>query len=87
MSTTVPDTPTTDAVANSIARVMTIANQRASQEGVNVEQSVISLTQEDEEGIHWRVNYCPKGAALRRGSDIYIDVNTATQSTQVLLGQ
>ena len=66
---------------------MAIANERASQEGVNVQQSVISLTQEDDDGIHWRVNYCPKGADLKRGSDIYIDVNVATHSTQVLLGQ
>ena len=78
---------TNDPVANSIARVMTIANQRAKQEGVDVQQSVVTVSQVDDDGAHWRVNYCPKGAALKRGSDIYIDVNAIDQTTNVLLGQ
>jgi hypothetical protein len=70
-----------------IAQVVTIANTRALQEGVNVQQSVLTVSQVDDEGIHWRVNYCPKGAALQRGSDIYIDVDMANQTTKVLLCQ
>jgi hypothetical protein len=87
MSTAVPSNSIVDPVANSIAQVITIANHRARQEGVDVQQSVVSVSQVDDDGIHWRVNYIPKGAALHRGGDIYVDVNTATQSTQVLLGQ
>ncbi len=74
-------------MVQSIMHVMTMANARALQEGVNVQKSVVTVSQVDDAGVHWRVNYCPKGAALRRGSDIYIDVDTANQTTAVLLCQ
>ena|GEM_PF-6564742 len=77
----------TDPVVHSVAHVMTMANERARQEGVDVQQSVVTVSQMDDDGVHWRVNYCPKGAALRRGSDIFINVDMANQATEVLLCQ
>ena len=78
-----------DDLAVSLARTMAKANQRARELGVDVLQSVISITQRltDEREI-WRVNYGPRDYVGRRGGDLIIDVDPSDASIrQVLWGQ
>ena len=50
--------------------------------------SIISITQNFEHGLRWRVNYGPKDYIGRRGGDLIVEVD-ATDMTiqQVLYGQ
>lgn len=78
-----------DDLAVSLARAMARANQRARELGVDVLQSVISVSQRltDEREI-WRVNYGPRDYVGLRGGDLIIDVDPGDASIQqVLWGQ
>lgn len=77
-----------DDVAVSLARVIAAANQRAREGGVNVKQSLITISQIAEGEIAWRVNYGSKDYLSRRGGDLIVDVDPADASIkQVLHGQ
>lgn len=78
-----------DDVAIAIARAIASANKRARELGVDVLQSIISLTQHSQdEGWVWRVNYGPKDYIGRRGGDLIVEVNPEDASIQrVLWGQ
>jgi hypothetical protein len=78
-----------DDIAVTIARVIALANQRAYELNVDVLQSIISLTQLQQNNVWiWRVNYGAKDYIGRRGGDLIIDVNPEDISIHgVLWGQ
>jgi len=78
-----------DDVAMSTANVMAIANKRANELGINVLNSLITMTQYLRDGtILWRVNYGPKDYLNRRGGDLMIDVDAVNGKIErVLWGQ
>lgn len=78
-----------DDLAVSLARAMAAANKKARQLGVDVIQSLISITQHTEDGSTvWRINYGPKDYINRRGGDILIEVNMQKATViNVLRGQ
>jgi len=78
-----------DDIAVSLARAIASANKRARELGVDVLQSIISITQHSLNGdLLWRVNYGPKDYVGRRGGDLIIEVDPSDASIkQVLWGQ
>jgi hypothetical protein len=78
-----------DDIAVSLARVMAAANKRARELGVDIADSLITITQEAINGdVLWRVNYGPKSYLSRRGGDLIIDVDPRNSNiTRVLEGQ
>ncbi len=78
-----------DAIAVSLARAMAFANKRAVEEGVDVPQSLITITQRFLNGdTLWRINYGPKDYVGRRGGDLIIEVDqSGVNINQVLWGQ
>jgi hypothetical protein len=78
-----------DDIAVSLARAIATANRRARELGVDVLQSLITVTQQVSNGIPlWRINYGPKDYVGRRGGDLIIEVDSYNASIkQVLRGQ
>ena len=78
-----------DHVAVSLACTIATANKRARELGVDVIQSLITITQHISNGtLLWRVNYGPRDYVGRRGGDLIIEVDPFDASIrQVLLGQ
>ena len=77
-----------DDMAVTLARVMAVANKRARELGVDVLQSFITITQQFDNGLNWRINYGPRDYINRRGGDVMIDVNGVEMKVeQVLRGQ
>jgi len=77
-----------DDIAVSLARVMTTANKRARELGVDILQSLITITQHFENGLLWRINYGPKDYIGKRGGDLMIKVGGEDMKIkQVLRGQ
>lgn len=78
-----------DDIAVSLARAMATANKRARELGVDVLQSLITITQQVSDGtVLWRINYGPKDYVGRRGGDLIIEIDPYNASIrQVLRGQ
>ncbi|MFQ6014016.1 MAG: hypothetical protein ACE5NP_01060 [Anaerolineae bacterium] len=78
-----------DEIAVSLARAIAAANKRARESGIDVLQSLITITQRAFDGkLLWRINYGPKDYIGRRGGDFIIDVDPTDASIkQVLRGQ
>lgn len=78
-----------DDIAVSLARIIAVANKRARELGVDVMQSLITITQRSlDGGLVWRVSYGPKDYIGRRGGDLIIDIEPSGASIkQVLWGQ
>jgi len=78
-----------DDIAVSLARAMTAANKRARELGIDVLQTLITITQRSANGdVYWRINYGPKDYISRRGGDLIIEVDSTDASIhQVLWGQ
>jgi hypothetical protein len=78
-----------DDLAVSLARAMAVANKKARELGVDVTQSLISITQHTLNGISvWRINYGPKDYMNRRGGDVLIEVDVHDATIKkVLRGQ
>ena len=77
-----------DDIAVSLARVMTTANKRARELGVDILQSLITITQHFENGLLWRINYGPKDSVGKRGGDLMIEGGGEDMKIkQVLRGQ
>lgn len=77
-----------DDLALSVAYVMTTANKRATELGVNVLESFITITQNFDHGFRWRVNYGPKDYINHRGGDLIVEVDAEDMTVrQVLRGQ
>ena len=78
-----------DDIALSLAHVMTVANKRARELGVNIIESLITITQHFLNGnTLWLINYGPKNYIGRRGGDLIIEIDATDSSIrQVLWGQ
>ncbi len=78
-----------DDMAVSLARVIASANKRARESGVDVIQSLVTITQRMSNGnLFWSVNYGPRDYVGRRGGDLIVEVDPADASIQqVLRGQ
>ena len=77
-----------DDLAVLLAQVVAAANKRAIEMGVDVRQSIVTVTQMTDGEPRWRVNYGPKDYIGRRGGDLIVDVDAAdTSIKQVLHGQ
>lgn len=78
-----------DDIAFSIAHVMTVANKRARELGINILESLITITQHFLNGnALWLINYGPKNYIGRRGGDLIIEIDaTDTSIKQVIWGQ
>jgi hypothetical protein len=77
-----------DDMAVTLARVMATANKRARELGVDVVQSFITITQQVDNNLFWRVNYGPRDYMNRRGGDLMVEVNGEDMKIkQVLRGQ
>ncbi len=77
-----------DDLAVSLARVIAAANKRASELGVDVLQSIITITQMTNGEACWRINYGAKDYIGRRGGDLIVDVDADNANIKrVLHGQ
>jgi len=77
-----------DDMAVALARVMATANKRARELGIDVVQSLITISQQFDNGLNWRVNYGPRDYLNRRGGDLMIDISGEDMKIkQVLRGQ
>ncbi len=78
-----------DEIAVSLARVIASANKRARELGVDVPQSLITITQHPwNGGLLWRINYGPKDYVGRHGGDLIVEVDPGDASIKrVLWGQ
>lgn len=78
-----------DDLAVSLARMLTAANRRARESGIDVLQSLITITQCSTNGDSiWRINYGPRNYVGRRGGDVTIEVDPSDASIKrVLRGQ
>jgi hypothetical protein len=73
-------------VAASPDHILAVANCRASEAGVDIERSLLTITQYAAEA-YWRVNYGPREMSVR-GGDFIVDVDARDASIRrVLLGQ
>ena len=78
-----------DEFAISLACVLAVANKRAREAGIEIAQSLVSITQQtDENHLLWRINYGPKDYVGRRGGDLIVEVDSSDVSIKrVLRGQ
>lgn len=77
-----------DEMAVSLARCVAAANRAASKIGVELIDSLVTITQVSDEKPHWRINYGTKNYRNRRGGDMIVEVDAADASIQrVLRGQ
>lgn len=79
-----------DSLAVSVARALTSANKKAEEYEMNVEKSLVSITQEIQgsRDMLWCVHYGPKDYIGQRGGDliVYVDPRDYT-IRKVLQGQ
>jgi hypothetical protein len=67
---------------------MATANKRARELGVDILQSLVTITQHFDNGMLWRINYGPKVYINQRGGDLIIEVGgDDIKIKQVLRGQ
>ena len=77
-----------DDMAVALARVMATANKRARELGVDIIESLVTITQHFDNGMLWRINYGPKEYVNQRGGDLIIEVGgDDIKIKQVLRGQ
>ena len=78
-----------DDLAVSLARMLAAANKKAREAGVDVLQSLITITQHAGNGdLIWRINYGPRDYVGRRGGDLIVEVDSSDASIkQVRRGQ
>lgn len=77
-----------DELAVLLARIIAAANKSAREAGVNVAESLVTITQISNGDRYWRVNYGPKDYLHQRGGDLIVDVNASDGSIKrVLQGQ
>lgn len=78
-----------DEIAVSVARVLASANRKAKELGVDVKESLITVSQHPAKGVWlWRVHYGARDYVARRGGDLMIDIDPASADIkQILRGQ
>lgn len=78
-----------DDIAVALANVLAAANKRAGELGVDVADSLLTISQRiQSNGMVWRINYGPREYIHQRGGDLIVDVGAASGKVeQVLYGQ
>ncbi len=77
-----------DELAISLARIVAAANKSARDAGVNIAESLVTITQVSNGDLYWRVNYGAKDYINQRGGDVIIDVEASDLSIKrVMRGQ
>lgn len=78
-----------DDIAVTIANVLATANKRATEMGVDVAESLLTISQRLQDDImFWRINYGPRDYINTRGGDLIVDVSANSgEIEQVLWGQ
>ena len=78
-----------DELAVSPARALATANRCASEAGVDLADSLISISQQHSgESLVWRINYGPRDYVGTRGGDVLVEVVARDGSVAgILLGQ
>lgn len=78
-----------DEIAVSVAKVLASANRKAKEMGVDVKESLITVSQHLTKGVWlWRVHYGARDYVGRRGGDLMIDVDPHNANIeQILRGQ
>ncbi len=76
-------------IAASVARVLASANRKAKELGIDVKESLITVSQHLAKGVWlWRVHYGARDYVERRGGDLMIDIDpTSADIKQILRGQ
>ena len=65
-----------DTVAVSLAQAVAAANKRAREMGINVQESLITISQTAANGSQlWRINYGPRDYMGQRGGDLIVEVD------------
>jgi len=76
-----------DDMAVTLARAIA-TDKRARELGVDILQSFITISQQFDNSLNWRVNYGPRNYVNQRGRDLMIEVNGDDMKIkQVLRGQ
>ena len=89
MSTVLSNETLQDEIAVSVAQVLASANRKAKELGVDVKESLITVSQHLAKDVWlWRVHYGARDYVGRRGGDLMIDIDPANADiTQILRGQ
>ena len=89
MATVLSNETLQDEIAVSVAEVLASANRKAKELGVDVRESLITVSQHLAKGVWlWRVHYGARDYINRRGGDLMIDIDPANADiTQILHGQ
>ncbi len=76
-------------IAVSMAQVLTSENRKAKELGIDVKESLITVSQHLAKGVWlWRVHYGTRDYVGRRGGDLMIDIDPASADIkQILRGQ
>ena len=78
-----------DEIAVSVAQVLASANRKAKELGIDLKESLITVSQHLANGVWgWRVHYGKRDYIGRRGGDLIIDLDGADADIkQILRGQ
>ena len=89
MATVLSNETLQDEIAVSVAQVLASANRKARELGVDVQTSLITVSQHLAKGVWlWRVHYGARDYVNRRGGDLMIDIDPANADIkQILRGQ
>lgn len=89
MATILSNETLQDEIAVSVARILASANRQAKELGIDVKESLITVSQYLTEGVWlWRVHYGARNHVGRRGGDLMIDIDPANADIkQILRGQ
>jgi len=88
MAATLTNEVLQDDMAVALARVIAAANKHARELGVDVVQSIITISQQFDNGLNWHVNYGPREYINQRGGDLMIEINGEDMKIKrVLRGQ
>ena len=89
MTTVLSNETLQDEIAVSVARVLASANRKAKELGIDVKESLITVSQHLAKDVWlWRVHYGARDYVGRRGGDLMIDIDPASADIkQILRGQ
>ena len=75
-----------DDLAMAVARAVTIANEAATREGMDLYQSIVTVTEDSSPPNRvWRIHYGPREYVLRRGGDLTVLVDERDGKVQRLV--
>jgi hypothetical protein len=74
-----------DELAVSLARIIAAANKCAREAGVNVAESLVTITQMSNGEFYWRINYGAKDYINQRGGDVIVDIDARDSSVRQVL--